>query len=502
MTLAELLRAAPGAEACGPTGMAVAGITHDSRRAAPGEVFFAVPSSRTDANRCVKDALQRGACAVVSELQAPPAPVSLGATWVRVPDIVPAMGRMADAFFGRPSAGLGVIGVTGTNGKTTVTYFLESIIAACGGMPAVVGTVNYRFQGRETKAVNTTPISLELLRLLRRFKDEGATHVAMEVSSHALALRRADEVEFDAAVFTNLRRDHLDFHKTAEEYFQAKARLFELLCRADSSKKRRIAAVNGDDPRAAEVARAASEADVWTYGLKAGVRVTARDPALSPEGTRFELSIDGRRRECLIRLVGMHNVSNALAAAAAAAGLGFDEAGIAEGLSRLGTVPGRLEPVDAGDFRVFVDYAHTDSAVETVLGYLRELPHGRLITVFGCGGDRDRTKRGPMGVAACRASDLAIVTSDNPRTEDPAAIIAEIEEGIKAAGLTNYAVVPDRREAIFSAVAEARAGDIVLIAGKGHEDQQILRERTVRFDDRETAREAVAARGRLKSTST
>ncbi|MBI5882531.1 MAG: UDP-N-acetylmuramoyl-L-alanyl-D-glutamate--2,6-diaminopimelate ligase [Elusimicrobia bacterium] len=501
MTLAALLQYAPGIETRGRTDMEVTGLTHDSREVSPGAVFFAIPGSKTDASRYVKEAIERGACAVISELAVPPAPISLPATWVQVRDLPQAMGRMADAFFGRPSAALAVVGVTGTNGKTTVTYFLESIIAACGGMPAVVGTVNYRFRGREQKAVNTTPISLELLRLIRRFKDEGATHVAMEVSSHALSLGRADEIEFDAAVFTNLRRDHLDFHKTTEDYFNAKIRLFELLCRADSSKKRRVAAINADDPRVAAVARAASEADLWTYGLKPGARVRALKTELTPEGTRFELDFDGRRRNARINMVGIHNVSNALAAAAAAAGLGLDEVGIVAGLGALAAVPGRLEPVQAGqDFRVFVDYAHTDSAIETVLGYLRELPHGRLITVFGCGGDRDRTKRGPMGTAACRGSDLALVTSDNPRGEDPLAIIAEISAGITAAGLKNYSVVADRREAIFSAVREARPGDIVLIAGKGHEDYQILREKTIHFDDRETAREAIL--GRQPSTST
>ncbi|MBI4677880.1 MAG: UDP-N-acetylmuramoyl-L-alanyl-D-glutamate--2,6-diaminopimelate ligase [Elusimicrobia bacterium] len=504
MRLSDLLRSTPPLAVCGRTDTEVAGLSHDSRTVGPGEVFFAVPGSKTDANRYVKAACQRGATVVISELRPPPAPVSLAATWIQVQDVHAAMGRVADLFFGRPSSSLAVVGVTGTNGKTTTTYFIESVVTACGGRPAVIGTVNYRFQGREVEAVNTTPISLELLRLMRRFKDGGATHVAMEVSSHALALKRADEIEFDAAVFTNLGRDHLDFHKTTEEYFKAKSRLFELLCRASSSKKRRVAAVNADDPRSAALLRAADGAVGWTYGLKSKARLRATRLALSADGTEFDLAYEGRKRKVRLKLVGIHNVYNAMAAAAAAAGLGLDGAGIAAGLQSLGSVPGRLEPVDAGqDFRVFVDYAHTDSALETVLGYLKELPHGRLITVFGCGGDRDRTKRGPMGLSACRASDLAIVTSDNPRGEDPLAIIAEISEGIKAGGLANFTVVPDRRDAIREAVGAARPGDIVLIAGKGHEDRQILRGRTIPFDDREAARDAIAAlKGREPSTST
>ncbi|MBI5210869.1 MAG: UDP-N-acetylmuramoyl-L-alanyl-D-glutamate--2,6-diaminopimelate ligase [Elusimicrobia bacterium] len=506
MVLSELLAASAPLGIAGPTDTRVRGLAHDSRLVGPGDVFFALPGSKTDANRFVKEAAQRGAVAIVSELRTPPAPVSIPATWVQVQDVHQAMGRMADLFFGRPSEGLAVVGVTGTNGKTTTTYFLEAVIAACGGRPAVIGTVNYRFRGLAQKAVNTTPISLELLRLVKKFKDEGATHVAMEVSSHALSLRRADEIAFDAAVFTNLKRDHLDFHKTQEDYFQAKAHLFELLSKPSSPKKRRVAVLNHDDPCCDALVRTATDVEILTYGFKPGARLRALRPRLDRDGTSFTAVIDGRKRKAALRLVGIHNVANALAAAAAAIGLGLDEEKVIGALGSLESVPGRLSPVEAGqDFRVFVDYAHTDSAIETVLGFLKELPHARLITVFGCGGDRDRTKRGPMGVAACRHSDLAIVTSDNPRSEDPRAIIAEIEEGLKAAGLGNYRVQPDRKEAIAEAVAQARHDDIVLIAGKGHEDYQILRDRTIHFDDAETARQAIlacAAPGRGPSTST
>jgi UDP-N-acetylmuramoyl-L-alanyl-D-glutamate--2,6-diaminopimelate ligase len=492
--LAELLRRAPPLRVAGGTDIEIASLSHDSRDVAPGGLFFALPGSKTDGNRHVKAACQAGAAAIVSELEPPPAPVSLGAVWVQVSDVALAMGRIANVFFEEPSSSLTVFGVTGTNGKTTTTYFLESIISACGGVPAVIGTIDYRLGGKTLiKAPNTTPISLELLRLLARLRDGGATHVAMEVSSHALALKRVEEVEFDAAVFTNLSRDHLDFHHTAGQYFETKARLFELLTRASSSKKRRLAVLNADDPRAPALRRRVEGARTLLFGLgPEALDLRAENIQHGLRQTRFDLSWQGRKFPARMRLVGEHNVSNALAAAAASLGLGWPMDCVLLGLERLLMVPGRLEPVDEGqDFSVFVDYAHTDAALETVLGHLKRLEHGRILTVFGCGGDRDRSKRGPMGLAACRNSDLAILTSDNPRSEDPWAILREIEEGVKTEGHKNYRMVEDRGEAIRQAVGEARAGDIVLVAGKGHEDSQIFKDRTIRFDDRETARDAL-----------
>jgi UDP-N-acetylmuramoyl-L-alanyl-D-glutamate--2,6-diaminopimelate ligase len=403
------------------------------------------------------------------------------------------MGRMADFYFGHPSRTMTIIGVTGTNGKTTTTYILESIISASAGVPAVAGTVNYRLGGQVLKkAVNTTPLSLELLGLLANFRDGGATHAALEVSSHALALKRIEEVEFDAAIFTNLGLDHLDFHKTAEEYFRAKAHLFELLSRASSSKKRRLAILNADDPRAKSLRHACRSCEILTYGLKASADITVQSPRKSLAGTDFEILFQGRAFKAQIQLIGEHNLSNALAAAAAALGLGLPEEGILQGLKALGLVPGRLEPVHAGqDFHVFIDYAHTESALRAVLKYLKEIPHRKLFTVFGCGGERDRQKRGPMGLAACSLSDLALITSDNPRGEDPLSILRDIEAPLKTIGLKNYKIIPNRGEAIASAIALARSGDVVLIAGKGHEDIQILKNRTIPFDDRKLARSAI-----------
>ncbi len=504
MRLSELLASAGPSKVTGRTDIEVSGLSHDSRSVGDGEMFFAMRGHRADANRFVKDAAARGACAVVSELRVPPAPVSFPATWVQVPDICDAMGRLADSFFGRPSQALGVVGVTGTNGKTTMTYFLESILLGAGLRPAVIGTVSYRFGAHSEPAVNTTPISLELLRLLRRFKDAGATHAVMEISSHALALRRADQIEFDAGVFTNLTRDHLDFHGTREEYLRAKARLFELLGRASSSKPTRTAVLNRDDAAWESLRRSATGADILTYGTAPEADLRAVEVRLESAATVFRLCHRGRQWPASIRLVGLHNVYNALAAAGAAVALGLPHEAIVSGLSRLDRVPGRLEPVAAGQgFQVLVDYAHTDSALETVLRHVGQLPHARLITVFGCGGDRDRTKRGPMGVAACSGSDVVFVTSDNPRGEEPEAIIKDIVGGIEAAGFKNYRIIADRKAAIAAAVGSAEPGDIVLIAGKGHEDTQILKDRTIPFDDREIAREAIEQARRGKpSTST
>ncbi|MBI3288864.1 MAG: UDP-N-acetylmuramoyl-L-alanyl-D-glutamate--2,6-diaminopimelate ligase, partial [Elusimicrobia bacterium] len=362
---------------------------------------------------------------------------------------------------------------------------------------AVAGTIENRLAGRRLeKSVNTTPISLSLTRLLAGFRDGGATHAMLEVSSHALALKRVEAVDFDAGVFLNLARDHLDFHKTTESYFEAKARLFDLLARADNKKSPKVAALNADDPRAHYLARRAIGCDVVRFGRsEAATDLRGRILSADLNGTRFEVVWRGARFEASTRLPGPHNVENALGAAAAMLGLGTPADSVVKGVGGLRAVPGRLESVDEGqDFHVFVDYAHTDSALEAILRLLGGLPHRRIITVVGCGGDRDRSKRGPMGVAACRGGDLALFTSDNPRGEEPRAILADIEAGVRASGLQNYRIEPDRQTAIDGAVAQAGPGDVILIAGKGHEDYQILGDQTVAFDDREAARAALRRR--------
>ena len=494
MTLAELLRAAPPLRASGSVDIPISDLRHDSRDVLPGDLFFALPGAKTDGNRHVRQALAQGAAAVVSELEPPPPPATMPGTWVQVESVALTMARLSDAFFKHPSGALKVIGVTGTNGKTTTTYLMESAVAACGGTPGVAGTIDCRLAGaRLLKAVNTTPISLELARLMARFRDGGASHALLEVSSHGLALSRVEAVDFDAAVFLNIARDHLDFHKTPEEYFEAKARLFDLLARPDNRKPRKVAVLNADDPRAHSLERRAIGCEIVRFGMTEHAKdLRGRILSADLNGSRFSLDWHGDKHEGAIRLPGPHNVSNALAAAAALFGLGENIEQVLTGISTLKTVPGRLESVDEGqDFHVFVDYAHTDSAVETVLRLLQSLPHERIITVIGCGGDRDKSKRGPMGAAACRHSDSVILTSDNPRSEEPEDILADIEAGVRAAGLKNHRMIPDRGEAIAAAIALARAGDVVLIAGKGHEDHQILRDRTIAFDDREAARAAL-----------
>ncbi|MBI4375082.1 MAG: UDP-N-acetylmuramoyl-L-alanyl-D-glutamate--2,6-diaminopimelate ligase [Elusimicrobia bacterium] len=499
MRLKELLGAITPLKVAGRSELDIAGVCHDSRRARRGDLFFALAGSRTDGNRHARQACERGAVAVASELDPPPPPVVLDACWIQVADITQAMGRLCDRFFGHPSQAMTVVGVTGTKGKTTTTYFLESIFSQCGAKPAVIGTVDHRLGGKRLeKAINTTPISLELLSLLARFRDGGATHVAMEVSSHALALKRADEVDFNAAVFTNLGRDHLDFHKSQDEYFQAKARLFELLEKPSSAKNPRVAVINADDAKAPALRRLARKAEPIGFGFNEGADLRARELTPEAAGQSFIMDWRGRSSRASIGLIGPHNALNALAAAGAALGLGLPLDGVRKGLSALKSVPGRLEPVGQGQpFRVLVDYAHTEEALSSVLGTLKETGARRLITVFGCGGDRDRGKRGPMGIAACRGSDLAIITSDNPRSEDPLSIIRDIEQGLKKERLKNYKIIPDRREAIGEAIDSAAEGDIVLIAGKGHEDYQILSDKTVPFDDREVARQALVRRGWL-----
>ncbi|MHB2025735.1 MAG: UDP-N-acetylmuramoyl-L-alanyl-D-glutamate--2,6-diaminopimelate ligase [Elusimicrobiota bacterium] len=498
MNIASLLPSLTPIAVSGETNKTVSDLTHDSRTARPGCVFFAVPGSKTDGNRHIKEACERGAIGIVSELPVPPPPLGLPACWIQVSDIAAAMGRAADVFFGHPSKFLRIIGVTGTNGKTTTVYYLESIFTACGLKTGVLGTISHRFTGKwEQPSANTTPSSLETARILARLRDEGATHVAMEVSSHALALKRADEIDFDAAIFTNLASDHLDFHETTAKYANAKKKLFEMLSKPSSSKKSPLAVINADDPMSDVFKRAASGSRIVLFGLTPQSQARADQIRMGTEGTRFTLSFNSLKQELRIPMVGEHNLYNALGAASAALALGLPMEKIAAGLESLQIVPGRLEHVAAGqNFSIFVDYAHTESALKAVLNHLRRLSPRRIITVFGCGGDRDKTKRRPMGIAAGSLSDLCVLTSDNPRTEDPAAIIADIEAGLRISGAKNYKIQPDRKKAIVEAVGLAQEGDIILIAGKGHEDHQILKDGPILFDDREIAREAAAGRHR------
>lgn len=504
MKLATLLAELPQSRIQGPIDGEIGSLCMDSRKAQSGSLFFALSGTATDGNRHVKDAIENGAGAIISEMAPPPAPFSLSrwssperpVTWVQTDDALAAMSRLSAVFYGRPSSDLRVVGVTGTNGKTTVTYLLESIFTKVGAPAGVLGTVNYRLRGRTLEAAaNTTPLSMDLQRLLSRMKGEGASHVAMEVSSHALALKRVEDVEFDVAIFMNLHQDHLDYHKTPEKYFEAKARLFELLCRTDSRKKNKLGVVNIDDGHGVRMKRRLVDADCLTFGLSEGADVAGTGIVPMMDGTLFRMKYQNREWAVRLKLIGEHNVYNALAAAAACLWLGHPMEKVLSGLESLACVPGRLEPVKAGqDFAVYVDFAHTEAALYNVLSSVRKLSPKRLVTVFGCGGDRDKTKRGPMGAIASELSDHVLLTSDNPRSEDPLRILSEIEAGIKTQGRQNYRMVPDRAEAISEAVKAAQAGDAVVIAGKGHETTQTFRDRTVHFDDRESASEAIKRR--------
>ncbi|MEK7721699.1 MAG: UDP-N-acetylmuramoyl-L-alanyl-D-glutamate--2,6-diaminopimelate ligase [Elusimicrobiota bacterium] len=471
----------------------ITAIINDSRQAGPGALFFALPGAKTDGINFIRQALEKGTSAVISGTEAP-AELRAAyptAVFIKAAGLQTALSRTAATFYSHPSSRLKVFGITGTKGKTTTAYLLESILRLAGARPGVIGTINYRVDGRVlAPASNTTPPAHTLQELLSKMVSADALTAVLEVSSHALALGRVEDVYFDCAVFTNLQRDHLDFHKDRESYFQAKARIFELLER--SPKKEKYAVINADDERAPELLKSLrGRVRVVTFGIEKPSDFRAENSEILETMTRFKLKTAGQTIPVKINLPGRHNIYNALAAIAASAGGSIGPRAAVAGVEALASVPGRLERVDLGqDFTVFVDYAHTDAALENELSNLKLLPHGRIITVFGCGGDRDRTKRAPMGAISCSLSDLAIVTSDNPRTDDPAQIFSDIEKGI-AGKFTNYEVIPDRRAAITKAVTQAEKGDIILIAGKGHEIYQILKDRTIHFSDVEEAEEAI-----------
>ncbi len=452
-------------------------ITDDSREVLPGDLFVALKGYSLDASKFVGFALDAGAKAIVTDREFDSRP---GITKILVDDTRLALSTIAGNFYGHPSRKLKVVGITGTNGKTTVSYLAESIIKASGGAAGVIGTINYRLKGKTLPAINTTPGALALQGMLREMVESNTGYAVIEVSSHSLDQGRVDNILFDVGVFTNLTGDHLDYHKTAANYFKAKKRLFDKL------KTEGSAVLNIDDSKAASLKKSIKNR-VITYGAKDRCDVGAIDIALSMDGTRFTVCTPDTRFNIRTKLIGIHNVSNILAAASIAIALKIPEEAIVEGITSMERVPGRLEAVNAGQqFKVFVDFAHTEDALFNVLGFLKDIAKGRIVTVFGCGGNRDRTKRPLMGKVACKYSDHVIVTSDNPRLEEPGAIIREIESGIKGKFL-NYDVVPDRKEAIAKALGSASKDDIIVIAGKGHESYQIIKDDLIPFDDRKVA---------------
>ena len=504
MILRDLLPDTVPLQVHGSVDVEISQLAYDSRRVKPGALFFALPGTKQNGVRFINQAHERGASAVVAP-RGTAVPQPMTAIFSETPRLL--LGVMADCFYKNPSAHLTLVGVTGTSGKTTTTYLLEAIWQQMGWSAGVIGTVNYRYQGRELPAPFTTPEAVELQELLSIMVAGHVSHAVMEVSSHALAQERVRGCRWDGAVFTNLGRDHLDFHPDIDDYFAAKSRLFvEAL--AISPKPNRFAAINTDDPWGAKLLEQSLPGRVLTFGFQPEVTVSARHVERDFQGLRGILRLGKKEVAFSTPLIGDPHLYNVLAAATVAHALGVPEETIAAGIARCIHVPGRLEPITAGQpFTVLVDYAHKPDAIEKVLRSVRQLTTKRLLTVFGCGGDRDRGKRPLMGEAAGRLSDIVVLTSDNPRTEDPWQIIAEAAVGLIQAGQPKqeedtatiatlqqgYLVIADRRTAIQAALAGARPGDVVVIAGKGHEDYQIIGTTKYHFDDREEVRNYLRA---------
>ena len=512
----------------------ISGLAYDSRKVEEGYLFVAIKGERYDGHDFIKDAIRKGAVALVyehdnSELNSAIRNPQSAISFIRVKDGRKALACLANNFYEMPSKNLTLIGVTGTNGKTTTTYILKSILEAWGKKVGLIGTIQYLIHEKVYPAVHTTPESLDFQRLLKDMLLSGCTHVISEVSSHALAQFRVDRAAFNAAVFTNLTRDHLDFHKNMEDYFRAKERLFLELLDKDGT-----AIINIDDPYGKRlvsslVARHPSQ-NILTYGLEAGADIMASDVKSSFQGLKFKISFRGRSYDISSHLIGLTNVYNILSAVGVSISLGIPRKVILEGLVETGNITGRFEKVDKGQgFLCIVDYAHTEDALERLIYTARELlkkslvsntpsltlpPRGggqgwggaselrtlnsspRVITVFGCGGDRDRGKRPRMGAVATRLSDFVVITSDNPRSEEPSGIIKEIEDGAVA---KNYVIEYDRREAIRKAVNMASDGDIVLVAGKGHEDYQEIKGVRYKFNDREVLEEIINSKLKIQN---
>lgn len=501
MKLGQLLNGIPTYHLSGDPEQEIQGLAYDSRQVKPEYLFVALKGHRQNGHDYLQNAVQNGAVALVmEELQE----IKDEVATVRVTSSREALSKMASQFYGHPFKGINMIGITGTNGKTTTSYLLESILSSAGARPGVIGTINYRFMGKTHPAPVTTPESLDLMRLLREMVDGSATDVILEVSSHALDQKRTGDCPFRVAIFTNFSRDHLDYHKTLEEYFQAKSLLFRRLKKSELAGGT-SAIINTDDPKGEELIRF-TEVNVVTYGLGQKSHVRAESISADKTGIRARLITPVGEKDIQSSLIGKINIYNILAASAAAISLNVDLNTVAEGIERLGVVPGRLELVPNGrGLMLVVDYAHTPDALLKTLETLRPFPKGRLITVFGCGGDRDKGKRYEMGFIAGENSDVVFATTDNPRSEDPDSIVSQIEEGIRKSGLKKelwssgsesmgkgYFIEVDRRKAITKAISMANEKDLVLIAGKGHEDYQIIGGEIRYFDDRKEAASAAS----------
>lgn len=472
----------------------IKGIAYNSKKVQKGYLFVAIPGEKDDGTKYEQEAVNKGAVAIVSGSYNPTIESTLQVV-VKQPRL--ALALLSKEFYNNPASGLFVVGVTGTNGKTTTTYLIESILRSANKRPIVIGTVNYRFMDKILKALNTTPESLDINMMMHDYLSQGATDAIMEVSSHALSQGRVTGIDFDVAIFTNLTQDHLDYHKTMEDYFSAKAILFEKLL-VESRKSNKFAILNSDDPWSNRI-KIKKGIHILRYGSSSQSDIKLIESKTSLDGIHAVLSTPIGLLELNSPLVGFYNVYNIMAAVATAIVLNIPVDDIKSGIALMKNVPGRVERVkNPKDIYVFVDYAHTPDALEKVLRALNELKKKRIICVFGCGGDRDKGKRPIMGQVATRLSDITIITSDNPRSEQPEEIIADIEKGIKNVAKIDsidsennynskiYTVIQDRKEAIWKALDIAKEGDILLIAGKGHEDYQIFKDRTVHFSDKES----------------
>lgn len=495
MKIQRLLDGVDVVKIVGAADAEIASVTYDSRRVGPGAIFFALRGEKTNGAKFVGEALQQGAIALASEDPRPDG-IPSHVIWI---ELSPGSGRRGLArasanFYRHPADGLQLIGVTGTNGKTTTTFLVDSILREAGFRAGLIGTIEHRTPKGSRAAANTTPESADLQQMFAEIRGSGGTHVVLEASSHALAMERLWGCHFGVAIFTNLTRDHMDYHQTFEEYFAAKKILFE----GTGAGAPGIGVINVDDPYAAQLTGLARR--TLTYGLKGAPEVTARKFALSFDGLEFVANTPIGNIEVRSALVGRFNVYNILAAIGAGIGLNVAKSQIQDGIAKLQSVPGRFQRIDEGQpFLVIVDYAHTDDALRNLITTARELgPSSRIITVFGAGGERDRTKRPLMGEAAGSLSDLVVLTSDNPRGEDPLRIINDVVVGLQKSN-AKYRIEPDREQAIANALEEARPGDIVLLAGKGHETYQVLRDGTVEFDDREKARGILRSKGYSKT---
>jgi len=479
MKLTDVLAGVPILDLHGDEGEIIHGITYSSRLVQPEFLFVAMKGERTDGLNFLDESLERGAVAVLSDRQMPD---NFTRSWIQVDDARLALALCAANFYGHPSKEIEVVGITGTKGKTTVTYILEEILKKGGYQPGVLGTITYRGPKGELSAERTTPEAPDLQRMLREMVEAGATHCVMEVSSHALELHRVTGIEFRVTVFTNLSGEHLDYHQSMEKYFLAKKKLFLLPA------EKRIAVINSDDPWGQKLS-SHLPAGVITFGTEPNAMIRAESFAFSKNGITADIRYPAGKTSVQSALLGRPNLYNIMAATACALTLNIPIHAIKEGVASLRGVPGRFEKIENSlGIQVFVDYAHTDDPLKNLLETARELCEGRLILVFGAGGDRDKTKRARMGEVAGTHADWTIITSDNPRSEDPLAIISDIKVGIQKTGPSKYSVEPDRKKAIQEALVLAKKGDCVLVAGKGHETYQIIKEKVLPFDDAEVIR--------------